>query len=247
MLHKGKMKLFKISKYVIVFFIFSNLAQAATRPMMTLTGGVERGNIANYTNITFIPPFYNTYDGTPNYTTDLLSGLFLGAESDLSSRWKLQYGVSFYQNSNFEAHGIVNQFGDPTFANLDYFYQILNRRYLAETKLLYNFKKIFHPYINLGVGQSVNESYNYYEQPVSTADVPMSQPFANKIMHNFSYQVGIGVDADITPHLRLGAGYRYVKVGYAGLNPSPLQQDTTTITTKLIYTNQFLLQISLID
>lgn len=237
----------KMTAIAVSLLFFSSVSLAATHPMISLTMGGSRANVSNNTNIIFIPPFYNNYDGSSIYDTEALGGIFMGAQTDINSVWAWQYGVSYYQNSSFQAHGVVNQFGDPAFANLNYYYQIQSRRYLVETKILATVKQSLHPYVDLGVGQSVNKSYNYNEQAITSDAVPMSQPFANRTMRNFTYLIGLGVDVDITQHVRLGAGYRYVDLGKAGLNPSPLQQDSTQITNTRIRANELLMQLSLIS
>lgn len=241
-----------MNKFIVVgtiagCYLFSSMLVAETHPMMSLTLGGDRANLPQTTaDVTFIPPFYNSYNGSNHYDTEMLGGLFVGAESDLPANWAWQYGVSYYQNSAFQVHGVVDQFGDPAYANLNYYYQIQSKRYLIETKILYAIKKVYHPYIDLGVGESVNKTYNYLEEGVTSADVPMSQPFANKTTHNFTYLAGVGIDVDLFQHVRLGAGYRYVGLGKAGLNTTPLQVDTNTINNHVIRTNEFFMQLSLI-
>ena len=102
------------------------------------------------------------------------------------------------------------------------------------------------PYVSASLGEAFNRAYSYTEYPVTTADVPMTQPFGNHSTKSFTYSVGFGVDADITKHLRLGAGYRFANLGNASLGVTSLQTGTHTISNANLYTNELLAQISYI-
>ncbi len=224
---------------------FSSLTLAHAKPVATLSLGVDNVTInQTNTNVIYIPPFYNTYAGSNESDTQLLGGIFLGTEFDFRSLWDWQLGLSYYSNSAFLVQGQVYEFGLPAYNSVGYEYDVQSQRALVETKLLYTLRKIFHPYVDVGIGESFNLASNYMEYPITSDGAPMSQPFGSKSMNNFTYLVGLGVDMDVTHYLRVGFGYRYADLGKAGLGTTPLEQDTATLKNKFITSNEFLLQIS---
>ncbi len=228
----------------LAMFLLPISAFATAHPFVSFALGSDRTNVYMSKNITLIPPFQNAYVGRNHYDIETVGGVFLGGEFALLQNWSLQLGLSYYQNSSFDANGYVYQFADPAFNNLNYQYQIQSRRFLIETKLSRAFKQIWHPYINLGLGESLNKAYSYLEYPTSSDNVPMTQPFANHTTRSFTYIAGLGIDVDIQKHIRVGAGYRFADLGNANLGTTPLQSGTTMISHRHLYTNEFLAQLS---
>ncbi len=237
------------NKQLFSFFLlfFPIVGIAHIKPVTTLSLGVENATVGpTSTNVSYFasPIPANTYQSTNSQDTQFLGGIFLGAEFNLNSLWNWQWGLSYFQNSALEAKGQVVQFGSP---NLNYAYDITSRRILAETKLLYTFRQIFHPYLNAGVGEAFNRANNYIEYPIDDgAGVPMSQPFSGNSTHCFTYAAGLGIDIDATNRIRFGFGYRYADLGKAELGTTPLQIDTSTIKNNNLTSNEFLFQISTI-
>ncbi|MFI4919512.1 MAG: outer membrane protein [Legionellales bacterium] len=219
------------------------IAHANIRPLMTASVGVDQTSIYRNTTILMLTPFTNTYTGIHKSNTQAVGGLFLGAESKLSSLWGWQYGIRYFQTHAFNVRGNVYQFSDPLYNNLTYQYRIENRRVLAESKLLITVKTKYHPYVVGALGESFNRAYGYHELPISSADAPMTQPFANTKTSVFSYSLGLGVDMELTQHVRLGLNYRWSQLGKASLGKTPLQDGTTTITHAHLPTNEFLLEV----
>ena len=228
-------------------FLFSTVAAAHIKPIVALSLGGENATFgATSTSVAFFgsPIPANIYTSTNSQDTQFLGGIFLGAECKINSLWDWQWGLSYYQNSAFQATGQVNQLGTD---NLGYQYDIVSRRLLAETKLLYTIKNIIHPYVDVGVGEAFNRASNYYEYALpDSGGVPMSQPFGNHSTSNFTYIAGLGIDVDVTHYVRFGLGYRYADLGKAGLGTTPLQIYTSTIKNNSITSNTFLFQISVI-
>lgn len=212
------------------------------RPMLSLALGADAVNTHLNQNLTIIAPFQNSYlSGGANFQP--VAGLFVGMETMLHN-FLTQLGVSYYQNKAYLITGSVYQFADPTLNNLSYQYHIESQRVLVETKVLSTIKQRFHPYFSAGVGEALNQAYQYIETPVSTDDVAMAQGFNNRTYHSFTYQVGLGVEADLTAHWRGGVGYRFIDLGAAGLGATPLQEGSQTIKYNHLHVNELLLQLS---
>lgn len=65
-------------------------------------------------------------------------------------------------------------------------------------------------------------------------------------MTAFSYAIGIGIDADLSSHVRIGAGYRFSDLGQIKLGNATI--DTTsasgTLSQAHLYTNEILAQLT---
>jgi opacity protein-like surface antigen len=225
--------------------LFSTLALADTRPVVSISLGSDRATVYSTKTITFITPFQNSYMGTNHYDTEPVIGLFLGGENNfLHGAW--QWGVSYFQSSSFEEDGNVNQFANPAFNNFTYQYQIKSRRVSLEGKLSALFLQIWRPYLSASAGEALNYAYAYTETPLSSAAVPMSPSFAGHTTKSFTYSAGIGIDVEVAEHLRVGAGYRYLNLGNASLGVTPLQADNHTMGNSHIHANEFLAQLTYI-
>lgn len=222
------------------------IASASVHPVVTLSLGSDRANVYSNKSITLIAPFQNAYIGNNHYDTEMVAGVFAGAEIRFLKQWAWQIGLSYYQSSSFGETGNVYQFSDPAFNNLTYQYQIQSRRVSIDTKISHTCHGIWHPYITAGLGEAINETYGYMEMPVTSADVPMAEPFAGHTAHSFTYAVGLGVDVDLNEHLRFGAGYRFIDLGSASLGTTPLQSSTNTISNQHIHMNEVLAQLSFV-
>lgn len=228
--------------------LFSPLiSHASLHQVISLGIGSDRVNLALTKNIDFMSPFQNTYTSSSSYDTQQVAGLFYGFENAFRDNCAWQLGIGYYQNSAFTSQGNVYQFADPAFNNLRYNFQIISRRVLLEGKLLHTFKTLFHPYLTMGMGESINRAYAYKEDPITSDGVPMSQPFANHTTHSFTYSAGLGIDVDITKNVRIGASYRYLDLGRAGLNPSPLQQGNNRLSYNHLHTNELLMQLTYVS
>jgi opacity protein-like surface antigen len=216
--------------------------QAAIRPVATISAGADIVTVRNNQTITIISPFQNSYIGS-NHQVDFVGGLFLGVEQVLVNNILGQLGVSYYQTT-IEPRGVVYQFTDPARGNLNYQYDILSQRILLESKLLGTFRNIYHPFINVGIGEALNAASNYKETPVSSTGVAMSPEFSNKTTHSFTYLAGVGIEMDIADHFRLGALYRYVNLSQAQLGATPIQESADTLNNNLFHVNQVLLQLT---
>jgi opacity protein-like surface antigen len=220
------------------------IAHAQIHPVIGVGAGADRANLNLSQNITIFAPFQNAYLSGLTNDTEQFGGVFVGLESEFYPAWMWQTDLSFYQTSSLNASGDVLQFTDPAFDNFRFNFQIQSRRYLVESKLMHIVREHYYPYLTLGLGEAVNKAYGYKETPFSSADVPMGEPFGNHTLHSFTYQVGLGIDMDVYPHVRLGLGYRFVNLGRAALSPSPLQDGPEILSFNNLYTNELLAQLT---
>lgn len=241
----------RLLSFGILFF--SAASQAHVKPVIALTLGADN---AHYTQtsptIFFGPPIidiFNTYVPTNSSNTKLLGGVFLGAQFTLNPKVFLQLGASYYQNSDFQPQGDSYQQGSSSMINSYYQYDLQSQRVLAETKILCTVKNIFHPYVDVGIGEAFNRSSNYAENPYAFngGNTVSTLTENNHTTQNFTYIAGLGVDMNLTKNLLIGLGYRYADLGTSsfggsnsGASSSPILQ-TTSLTS-----NEYLFQITAI-
>lgn len=234
----------KIKKLAISSLFYPLLVTANIQPVVGLSIGANQASVFQNTIIDTIAPLQNTYTGLSNHNTQVVGGVFLGGETELSSQWRWQYGVQYLATDPFNVSGNVFQFSDPLYNNLNYNYYIQNYRVLAETKLFANFTTRWHPYAIAAIGAGINKTYNYYEIGKTSADVPMTVPFMNKTATGLAYSLGLGLDMDLSNQVRIGVNYRWSDLGKASLGTTPLQDSTTTIHYSNFRANELLVEIS---
>ena len=187
--------------------------------------------------------FYE-YTAQHSSRNSALFEIFIGAESDLNARWKIQPGVDFNTTPRpFSAEGIFVQGADVQSADVfGYHFNAVSQQLMASAKLLYQFHSKYHPYVFAGLGASFNRAYNYH------TTVPYYLTFTRMYQDNthtsLSYSLGLGVDVAITSSMRFGLGYRYTDLGSLKLGNAFI--DTTqvsgTLTNAKLHSNQFLVQ-----
>lgn len=189
------------------------------------------------------------YDYSANHTNQI-SGLFdgfIGIEQKLGSSWLVQAGLDYTQASPFSAKGTLTQGVDAASEDFyTYHYQIITRQLLVTTKWLYQFKKCLLPYLFVGIGPSFNKAYDYDTNvPV---DLAFTRQYSSHTTSAFSYALGLGFDANINSHIRLGIEYRFADLGKVQLGSAMI--DTTSVSGTLsqsnFYTNELLARLTYI-
>src|SRR5476651_345320 len=99
----------RFAAIALVLTLFPLMAQAAFRPVATLSAGTDVVTTHMNQTITLVAPFQNTYIST-NTKADFVGGLFLGVETPLFQCLSGQLGLSYYQNDAYQAQGTVYQF-----------------------------------------------------------------------------------------------------------------------------------------
>lgn len=165
---------------------------------------------------------------------------FIGAERALNSQWAIQLGLGYDHAWNLRGEGSLIQGADVQSSDqFSYHYNVLSRQLLAEGKLLYNFKKCYHPYILLGLGAAFNEAADY------STNIPpfltFTRIYKDNTQTSFTYTMGVGMDVDVMDHLRLGVSYRYADLGQVRLGRATI--DTTGVGGTLSQTHLFASEI----
>jgi opacity protein-like surface antigen len=96
----------------------------------------------------------------------------------------------------------------------------------------------------VGAGEAINSANQYTEIPVASASVPMLPGFGDKTTHSFAYLAGVGIEMDVTNHIRLGGVYRYVNLGRAQLSTTSIQESSDVLKNNPLHVNEIMLQLS---
>jgi opacity protein-like surface antigen len=172
---------------------------------------------------------------------------FLGVEWRSDSHGWWQAGLDYTQGFSLSTTGtgvILTQGADTPPDTTTYHYNVITRQLLLEGKWLTTVHERYHPYALLGMGASFNKAYDY------ETDLPPSITFTRMYQDNdtasFSYALGVGVDMDITNHVRLGVGYRFADLGKVSLGSASIDSTPVsgTLSQSHVYSHQALVQLS---
>lgn len=109
--------------------------------------------------------------------------------------------------------GQVMQYSVPEFTNYEYNLGVLINTLSAYSKVeLVRLGPVI-PYINGGLGVSVNNSETYVEMSLPGITPRNSPAYAGKTRTQFTYDLGLGIDVVINPELMLTLGYEYQNFG----------------------------------
>lgn len=221
------------------------------RPIVSIGGGaVFASPIGESQTIPIADPITDEfYDYHPNNTDQTVGAfdIFVGTEWGFSPKWALQMGFGYQQQGHFDAEGYYIQGADEQSADqYNYAYEIKTKQLMVESKLLYEFESIFHPYLFIGLGTSFNTANNFYT--TAPATLTFTRDYESNTEHSFTYSVGVGFDIDLNDDLRIGLGYRFsdlgeVELGQSSINNTPVYGH---LTQDHLYVNELILQLTLV-
>lgn len=238
-----------LSENLYAFSIPNWFSDQPIHPVLALAAGnAYTLNIGESKNFPIQNPltsefyFYSANKQTqPTFFWDM----FVGGEWLYRAPWSIQAGLDYNQSSQLTSKGMFTQGADIISEDFyTYQYDIVTRQLLLQGKMLYTYKERFHPYVLAGVGASFNTACHY------STNVPLTLTFtrqyASHTSSSFSYALGLGVDADLTDHLRLGVGYRFTDLGQAQLGNAIINVTSVpgTLSQSHLYTNEVLVQLS---
>jgi opacity protein-like surface antigen len=225
-------------------------------PVFTLQGGYDSIN-AGGNNQSFGGSDTDmfTYANSNKSKNTGFIGLFVGAEHSIPCLsypgLSLRAGVEYNSFGNMSINGVNTVGIDPgTATNYYYQYDYQTQQVLGVVKLLATTYERFHVYGEVGLGAALNQLSHYNATTAQTGNINITPDFNNHSQTQFSYTLGLGVEADITQNVRVGVGYRYSNFGtptfgngmvnfgnYHAAVPFGLRNANS-------YTNQFIANIS---
>lgn len=239
------------NKYILILFVVSltfpylALAKIKIKGYVAASGGFSIAKVGKTQDLNLvqypagIPPDHNTYISESNRAAKSTIGLNFGVFLPIYKIISAGIGAGIYQSSYFDAKGKIYQLGNPEYYNMDYKYQLLNTRLVAESRIFVKISDEIIPYLLFSAGSAWNKADKYQEIP--TADTHfLPQAFSSNTTTGFTYSFGIGADYSLAEHWRLGLEYQYADWGKGRLGLSPNQNtsdhlETGKITVHSIY------------
>lgn len=213
------------------------------RSFAAFTLGADFLRTGRAQTLSLVPPFNNYYTANESFKSSGNLGLTAGAEQRWTDTLSWQLGLSGYFNSEVNTTGHVWQFALPEYDNFTYHYRIQSKRLLASGKLLGTVKQALHPYVSAELGAAFNRASSYDEIALIEEMVPMA-PFSNHTKTSLAWGVGAGLDVNINPAFRLGAGYQFADLGKVKLGRSPAQLTQQTLGLPHLYSHQLRFQLT---
>lgn len=147
-----------------------------------------------------------------------------------SQQWIPSFAVALRYEHVFSKNiqGLVTQYSDPEFT--DYSYQ-----WGIEADVISLYSKLdlvrmgpLMPYVDLGVGLSINRSQPYNETALPDITPRYSPNYASKTNYQFTYNLGAGLDFLLSRNFLISAGYSYQSFGKvsSGFGEGPNWGDT---------------------
>lgn len=153
------------------------------------------------------------------YAIDTKSGavvaLSAGYRWERDDFWIPAYsaGVSWQYYFNTQVGNTIMQNSIPEFLNYNYTWNVQSNLVLATAKV--NIVQYDHisPYVNAGIGAALNNASGYSETALANVTPRISPGFADNTASQFAYQIGTGIDVQVTPQIILSLGYNYQNLG----------------------------------
>ncbi len=230
---------------------FINSLSSQWRLIGAVSGGVAiTSNLGENQNFPIANVFtdenYRYFSSSASQTRGMFE-VFLAGEHPVLSNYLIQAGVAYSQTGSYPVDGNFSQGADASsLNNYAYHYNVLVRELLAQAKFMYRLNTKLYPYVLGGIGGGFTKASNY----TTTAPpfVVMTRDYANNTSQSFAYRVGLGIDADITKHARLGIAYRNsgvgrVRLGSASIDNIPV---SGTLSQSNLNLNELVLQLTCI-
>ena len=109
--------------------------------------------------------------------------------------------------------GTITQYSLPQFLNYDYSRKLSALALTADMKLNAFSFAAFSPYVNGGLGVSLNQVSSYHETALAGVTARISPAYASRSKTQFTYHVGAGFDFMYRDNLLFSAGYEFEDFG----------------------------------
>ncbi len=201
------------------------------RPVISFTGGYANMDATGKAYFLGDDESLFSYDSKTNSRNGGVVGGFLGVERSLPWYDLLaQVGVEYNYFTPIQIHGEHTVGMDPDYSTLyHYRYQFQSQQVLASFKLLATNDKFLHPYLQVGLGAAWNKVGHFSATTAETGSINLTPSFNDHTKAEFSYNLGAGLDFDMSQNIRLGFGYRFSGLGNASLTGGQISMgDFTT-------------------
>lgn len=139
----------------------------------------------------------------------------LGHEWSIENKWISALDIGFYYNHLFPTDiGDRISVGNTKTRNYIYNWKLSSDVFLALGRVnLLKFEK-FIPFVEGGIGSSLNHSTQYSEAPLPHIVQRENPLFKNYTNHVFAYAIGAGIGWTFDPHFNLSIAYQFQNLGH---------------------------------
>ncbi|KTC93815.1 SPOR domain-containing protein [Legionella drozanskii] len=181
-------------------------------------GGVQWNDISHKITVNNSSRAESPYN-KDTYLSGINNQAFAGASGgyrwEFNNRWLPALGVGLRYQRVFARNvgKSILQYSMPEFANYNYSWQIYSDVALATAKFNFLQYRAFAPYLSGSVGAGFNKSRNYKEVALEGVTPRISPFFTDNLTTQFAYNVGAGVDLQISSRFIVSLGYEYQDLG----------------------------------
>ncbi|KTD22581.1 outer membrane protein [Legionella londiniensis] len=161
------------------------------------------------------PAPYNQDQYTVKSQKQAALGILGGLQWQRQNDWIPAYSLGLrYQHLFSRSYsGLIVQYSLPQFTNYHYSWDINSDALMLFSKVdIYRFGR-FLPYVDIGLGASINHSRHFQESALPGITPRLSPYFGDKTKPNFAYMLGMGVDYELGSNLSIFLGYNYQNLG----------------------------------
>lgn len=193
-----------------------------------------------------LPAPYNQDSYGVNNDSGAVFSLSGGRRWERDSYWLPMYsfGISWQHYFNTEAGDTIMQYSDPKFLNYNYSWNLKSDLLLGTAKINIVQYGQWSPYINGGIGGAYVNTSGYSETALSGVTPRVSPGFASNTSTQFAYQVGTGVDLQVTPQIMLSLGYNYQNLGSLSSGPGVGTWSSSTLNSGSYGSNEILVSMN---
>ncbi|WP_133137919.1 outer membrane protein [Legionella rowbothamii] len=231
-----------------------NCATTSYRSVISFFGGYANVNAGGRASYLGSEGTVYSYRSLKDGQSDGFLGGFIGIEHPIS--W---YNLLVQAGLEYNYFGPVGVQGLNTVSMASgvstlhrYNYNFLAHQFLVSAKLLTTTYARYHPYASAGIGAAVTNMEHFRATAVQAGGGNTTPFFAEHNATRFSYNVGLGVDADVNQYTRLGLGYRFSSLGDAALKRGQMLVNNQLVPVPFAlgahntYANQLVAQITFV-
>lgn len=189
------------------------------RPVISLTGGYANMDATGKAYFLGDDETVFAYDSKANSRNGGVIGGFLGMEHSLPWYGLLaQLGLEYNYFTPLQIHGEHTVGMELDYSTLyHYHYQFQSQQLLASLKILATNDKALHPYVQVGLGTAWSRVGRFSATTDDVGSINLTPSFNEHTRSEFSYNLGAGLDFDMSQNVRIGFGYRFSGLGNASL------------------------------
>lgn len=189
------------------------------------------------------PTIVKHYTNTDSNSALLGGEVFIGVQKPL---WNFlgQLGLAVAATSQEKFSGEIWDDADPEFNNFTYRFKVQHTALRVKGKLIS--RNQFHgiaPWISAALGVAWNNAKDFTNTPTIFEALP-NPNFSDRSNTAFTYNLGVGLQREITPHLVAGLGYDFTDWGKFALGRAQGQTLGEGLSNSHTYTNGLMFSLA---